>query len=466
MKGTGRPQVLWVRNDLRLHDQPALHAALASGPVVALFVVDRRLVAGPRASPNRTWFLAGALRELEAGFRARGGRLVVREGQPEAEVPRFVRECDATVVHVTRDITPFARRRDRLVARALSDISVDFFEHPGRFVHAPDAEGLPRGARVYGSFRRAWGALPPREVLPAPERIPAPGSVPGGAWPAVFEQARPTANEPPLPGEEAARARLRAWVEGPLAHYAEQRDRLDLDGTSRLSQDLRFGLLSPLEVLRALPAGLPGTNRFVDELAWREFFAHVAWWYPASLREGFRSDAGMAWERDPAAFAAWQEGRTGYPVVDAAMHQLVATGWMHNRARMIAASFLAKHLLIDWRAGEAFFMAHLVDGDPASNAGGWQWTASTGTDPQPYFRVFNPVLQGRRHDPAGAYVRRWLPALRHVPAAAVHGPWELSRAAQEATGCLIGRDYPPPIVDHAAARARALARFAAAFRAP
>jgi deoxyribodipyrimidine photo-lyase len=267
----------------------------------------------------------------------------------------------------------------------------------------------------------------------------------------------------PAPGEDAARARLAAWVEAGIERYADRRDRLDADeGTSRLSQDLRWGLLSPVEVLERAAGPGEGRRLFVGEVAWREFYAHVLWHHPRVLRGPFQAAfAGLPWRDDPGAVDAWREGRTGYPVVDAAMRQLRSSGFVHNRARMIAASFLAKHLLVDWRIGEAEFMRHLTDGDAASNNGGWQWTASTGTDPQPYFRVFNPILQGRRFDPDGAYVRRWIPELRGIAGAAVHEPWLLDAAAQTAAGVRIGTDYPAPIVEHAAARQRALAAYGA-----
>jgi deoxyribodipyrimidine photo-lyase len=245
--------------------------------------------------------------------------------------------------------------------------------------------------------------------------------------------------------------------------YAASRTRLGVEGSSRLSQDLRFGLLSPLEVAERAAGDGDGRRAFMGELAWREFYAHVLWHHPRVAREPFQGVyAGLPVRDDAADFHAWAEGRTGYPVVDAAMRQLRASGFVHNRARMIAASFLAKHLLLDYRLGEAEFMGHLTDGDLASNNGGWQWTAGTGTDPQPYFRVFNPTLQGARFDPDGAYVRRWVPELRGVPADVVHEPWTMPPAAQAAAGCRIGVDYPRPIVDHTEARGRALAAYGGA----
>jgi deoxyribodipyrimidine photo-lyase len=273
----------------------------------------------------------------------------------------------------------------------------------------------------------------------------------------------------PDPGESAARRRLARWTQAAgdraprVLDYQGSRDLLGIHGTSRLSQDLRWGLLSPVEVVsRVFAAGPePGADRFVAELAWRDFYAHVLWHDPESARRATRRvyDA-VPWRHDPGAVEAWTEGSTGYPVVDAAMRQLRATGWMHNRARMIVASFLTKDLLVDWRVGEAWFMRHLLDCDPASNNGGWQWAASTGTDAQPYFRVFDPVAQGRRFDPDGAYVRRWVPELAGVPLEYLHAPWTMPVAAQTKSRCRIGLGYPAPIVEHRDARRRAIEAYA------
>ncbi len=270
----------------------------------------------------------------------------------------------------------------------------------------------------------------------------------------------------PEPGEAAARQRLDRWLTQGIDGYAETRDRLDLaGGTSRLSADLHFGLLSPTEIVERISGAGEGRRVFLNEIVWREFYAHVLHHQPrvrtAAFRPGF--DA-LEWSDNPTAAEAWRAGMTGYPVVDAAMRQLIASGWMHNRARMIAASFLVKDLLIDWRVGEAHFMRHLVDGDVASNNGGWQWAASTGTDAQPYFRIFNPVTQGRRFDPDGDYIRRWVPELADVPAEHIHAPWEMAPERAAAAGFELGRTYPAPIVDHAEARIRALATYEAVRR--
>ena len=272
--------------------------------------------------------------------------------------------------------------------------------------------------------------------------------------------AGPTAHDIPTPGEAAARARLDAWVADGLAEYDEARDQLADEGTSRLSQDLHWGLLSPVEVLARSRGGGVGRATFRSELCWRDFYYQILFHHPRVTRESFNEQyAALRWRNDEEQIAAWRAGQTGYPVVDAAMRQLVALGWMHNRARMITASFLTKHLLTNWTIGEAHFMDHLTDGDLASNNGGWQWAASVGTDAQPYFRVFNPTLQGKRYDAAGDYVRRWVPELANVPTRYIHEPWTMPDDVQREAGCVIGKDYPAPIVDHATARQEALDAF-------
>ena len=450
--------ILWFRRDLRVHDHPALAAAIAAADhVIPVFVIDDALLAGRWPAPNRAWFMRESVVALSGALAERGAALRILRGRPVDVLPALARETGSTDLFLTRDVTPFGRTRDRAVAARLAEAGVAVHARRGLYVHEPDEVATREGGpyTVYSPFRRAWEALPRRAVLPAPDRIPGP---PGAVPDAVPALGGPSAAPAPEPGETAARARLAAWAERRVDAYADRRDRMDIeDGTSRLSQDLRWGLLSPLEVVERAAGPGDGRRVFASEVAWREFYAHVLWHHPRVLREPFQpAFAALPWRDDPDAVEAWREGRTGYPVVDAAMRQLRASGYVHNRARMIAASFLTKHLLADWRLGEAEFMRHLVDGDVASNNGGWQWTASTGTDPQPYFRVFNPILQGRRFDPEGDYVRRWVPELRGIAGAAVHEPWLLDAAAQSAAGVRVGTDYPAPIVDHAAARARAL----------
>lgn len=477
-----RIAVVWFRRDLRVHDHPALTAAVAEADVVVpLFVFDDVLLGGRWPSPNRLWFLRESVVALGDALAERGVPLRVIRGRAVDSVPALVREVGAEALYLTRDATPFGRRRDRAVADTLVAHGIAVHAKRGLYIHEPDevrtADGGPFS--VYSPFRRAWEARSRRDLLPAPDRIPGGGrstaltrldrAPAAAAVPTLADLGLPgpTADPEllPAPGELAARARLARWLDDGFAGYAGVRDRLDLAATSRLSQDLRFGLLSPLEVVARADRPGDGARVFTSEVIWREFYAHVLWHHPRVVREEFLERfASFPWRTGPGADAdldAWRDGRTGYPVVDAAMRQLRASGFVHNRARMLAASFLTKDLLLDWRLGEAHFMAHLVDGDLASNNGGWQWAASVGTDPQPYFRIFNPVLQGRRFDPDGAYVRRWVPELARVPVARIHEPWAMTPDEQGAAGCRIGTDYPAPIVDHAAARGRALAVYAA-----
>ena len=463
----------WIRRDLRLTDNQALAAALPHADrVIPVFVLDPTLLDSPYVGPNRVAFLLGGLRRLDEDLRARGSRLVVRRGDPQDQLTALLNKCGAEAIFAEEDFTPYARQRDSGVAKRLPLHLIG-----GRIVHPPGtvlkADGTPY--IVFTPFRRRWKTLPLPQasvIPPAPERLPMPPEV--GSLPIPIEPVLPS-TVPFPPGEAEAQRRLSAFVGGddpPIYRYAEARDRLDVDGTSRLSPYLHLGMVSSRQVVvTALDAiatapdakAREGAETWLHELIWREFFVHILYHFPHVLQQSFRANLqAIPWENDKEAFVAWFEGWTGYPVVDAGMRQLAQTGWMHNRARMIVASFLVKDLLIDWRWGERYFMQHLVDGDSASNNGGWQWTAGTGTDAAPYFRIFNPVLQGKKHDPQGAYVRRWVPELTHVPDKFIHEPWKMPPEVQQKAGCVIGQDYPAPIVDHAWARERTLAAYAQA----
>jgi deoxyribodipyrimidine photo-lyase len=329
------------------------------------------------------------------------------------------------------------------------------------------ADGTPY--TVYSPFNRTWQSMPwPGEPRPAPERISMPDGIPGMDFASWFT-APLAANFPP--GETEALRRLAVFVQDKIDEYGEHRNRMDLEGTSALSPYLRFGMISARQAVSTARYAVSSAQSnqarrsaeiWLNELIWREFYVHILHHYPHVRRTAFREDfAHIRWENNASAFAAWQTGNTGYPVVDAGMRQLLESGWMHNRARMITASFLVKDLLVDWRWGERHFMQHLLDGDPAANNGGWQWTAGTGTDAAPYFRVFNPSLQGKKFDPHGDYIRRYVPELAKVPGAYIHEPWKMPEDVQRQVGCVIGVDYPEPVVDHAAARLRALERYGA-----
>jgi len=484
------PVILWFRRDIRLADHPALVAAAAAAkergaPLLPIFIWEPGLIAGPRASANRTWFLRESLLELGASLRAIGSDLIELQGPAASALPRLIGELRATGstgeidLFMTRDHTPFARKRDRAVADLLAPLDVQVHAKRGLVVVEPE-ELLTGGGTPYGVytpyFRRWLEHVDASAPLPAPKKLPPlPTPTPASTVDQVLLDAHsmPTAQigELPTPGERAARAHADAWRRS-VVEYADRRNTLaDSAGTSRLSAALHIGLLSPRElVARQLP--LPsakegersGERLWVSQIAWRDFYTQVLWHAPHAARRAWRpSYDAIRWSSDKRALEAWKSGTTGYPVVDAGMRQLAATGFMHNRARMITASFLTKDLMIDWREGEAHFLRHLVDGDIAANNGGWQWCAGSGTDAQPYFRIFNPVTQAGNFDPDGEYVRRWVPELAALKTPAIHAPWAHPKAL-DAAGIKLGVHYPEPIVDHAEARQRTLAAYSAALK--
>ena len=445
--------VMWFRRDLRLRDNPALLAALDEGAVTALFVVDPALWDGA-GDARRAW-LAASVRALDEHV---GGRLTLRYGDPVTVVPAVAREVGATSVHVAAETTPHGRRRDAAVEAALGDdigwraTGSPYAVGPGRV-----RNGTGGPYQVFTPFARAWrehGWPEPADTPRSPELATAPSD---DRAVRMLEQAA-TAGPAGMPtaGEDAARRRWRRFLEDGIDAYDTDRDRPDRDGTSRLSPYLHLGVLHPRSLLADL-AGRHGrgAQTFTTELAWREFYADVLWHHPASAWRDLRPAlGGLRYDDHADAVAAWRTGTTGYPIVDAGMRQLRHEGWMHNRVRMITASFLTKDLHVWWPVGARHFLDLLVDGDVASNNHGWQWVAGTGTDASPYFRVFNPVTQGKKFDPDGAYVRRWVPELAHLPGATAHEPWT------EDDGYAHG--YPLRIVDHAEERREALERYGAA----
>jgi deoxyribodipyrimidine photo-lyase len=463
--------VVWFRRDLRVADHPALLAAVdAADQVVPVFVVDRTLLDGRPSGPNRRAFLHGALRSLARDLEALGGRLLVLEGDPVEVIPVVARTFAAGAVFCSRDLTPYARRRDTAVERALRADGRSLRSLPGNYLSDVDEVRTTTGDpfRIYSPFARAAKAEGWDDPLPAPGRIRVPeelgraGPDAPGAGPGDFGLEGAVELTPPDPA--AALERLQWFVANRVDGYGRGRNFMATDGTSRLSPYLRFGLVSPRQVAAAVAAprarGAGDRETFVNELLWRDFYAYVLYHQPESAWAHMRPEfAHFEFEDDPEGLAAWREGRTGYPLVDAGMRQLSGQGWVHNRARLVVASFLTKHLLIDWREGARFFLQHLMDGDLPSNNGGWQWVAGTGTDAAPYYRIFNPVTQAEKFDPEGDYIRRWVPELAKLPAPAVFAPWQAAAPDLETAGVRLGTDYPHPIVDHRRARDRALSRF-------
>lgn len=461
-----KTSILWLRRDLRIHDHPALHAALeSSDKVLPVFVLDERVYAGEWGSGDRTHFMLESLRELRAAFEARGGTLIVRRGKPADVIPALAFEMGAAQVHATSDAAPFALARDADVAEALATVGSELVRHPGTYcadiARIRTKEDKPY--TVFSPFARNWEQAERRKVLPAPKAIASPELDPGEI-PTVEELGLEQVLTDPMPaGEAAARARMDAWLADGVHRYKELHDDL-ASHTSLLSPHLHIGTLSARE-LEARVAELPGKNpeAFRRQVAWRDFYAHVILHWPTNvktpLQERFHE---LEWVEDEPGWKAWCDGKTGYPLVDAAMRELLATGFMHNRSRMVVASFLTKDLHVDYRQGEAWFMKLLLDGDTSQNNGNWQWTASLGVDPQPYFkRIFNPILQQRKFDADGVYVRRWVPELREVPLGKLFEPWDMTDEEQQAAGCIIGKDYPAPILDHKRERERAIERYRA-----
>ncbi|GAA4335796.1 deoxyribodipyrimidine photo-lyase [Streptomyces venetus] len=437
--------VVLFTSDLRLRDHPPLRAALDSaGTVVPLFVRDRAVTQAGFAAPNRSAFLADCLADLDSSLRERGGRLVVRSGDLVEEVCRVVTEADADEVHMAAAHSRFATRREDGLRRALEADGRRLFVHDAVTVAVSPGEVTPSGAdhfAVFTPYHRQWARARLRDVVAAPRRVFVPEHVKGEPLPARDDV---PGISPALPagGESAGRTRVSAYWRRGLGAYDDTRDDLGADSTSRLSAHLHFGTLSPVELIhRARRHGGPGAEALVRQLAWRDFHRQVLAARPDAAHTDYRSKRDR-WRTERTAgddIEAWRQGRTGYPVIDAAMRQLRHEGWMHNRARLLTASFLTKTLYVDWRIGAAHFLHWLVDGDIANNQLNWQWMAGTGTDTRPN-RVLNPVTQAKRYDPDGTYVRRWVPELAGLGAPAVHEPWKLPGLDRAAL------DYPDPVV--------------------
>lgn len=466
----------WFRDDLRLADNPALTAAVAGGPTLCLYVLDEGGARRPLGGAS-LWWLSKSLEALEAALAAAGGRLVVMRGDPAKIIPRLVEQCSIDIVTWNRRYDGEAVALDRRLKADLSAAGTKVESFNAALLNEPWQVTTKTGdpMKVFTPYWRAARQRgEPEAPLPPPKRIKT-MKLPAGIESLsiadlALEPTKPDwaggLRETWSPGEATAGECLGDFLSGALDGYGEQRDRPDREGTSRLSPYLRFGEIGPRQIWHAARTAVESgeaagsaadAEKFLSEIGWREFSYHLLFHNPDLAAENYdkRFDA-FLWRKDAAALKAWQRGLTGYPIVDAGMRQLWTTGWMHNRVRMITASFLIKHLLVDWRQGEKWFWDTLVDADPANNPASWQWVAGSGADASPYYRIFNPVTQGLKFDPKGVYVRRWVPEIAELDDAVIHEPWKAEAATLRDAGIELGKTYPRPIVELDFGRKRAL----------
>jgi deoxyribodipyrimidine photo-lyase len=456
--------VVWFRNDLRVHDNPALaQAATDAVCIIPLFIFDDELLKGSHASSNRNVFLLECLMDLKASLKKAGADLVLRHGQPETELKKIVNEVSAEAIYYTADYTPFSIQRDKIVKTIMDNAGVKFRPFPGRLVVSSlqklqTKAGTPH--KVFTPFWKQWMGVQRRETAERPMalRLPdiATGALPELANITVASDLSPNLSKG---GETAGRKRLKKFISEGMILYHQGNNDMAADNTSRLSPYLHFGCLSPREIETMLP-DTEGARAWHRQLCWREFYYYILFNNPQTNREFQVRYRTLQWPANKKLLTAWQQGQTGYPAVDAGMRQLLNEGWMHNRARLIVGSFLTKDLWLDWRSGEAYFMHWLIDGDKANNNGNWQWIASVGVDPAPvYRRLYNPSTQRDKFDPTGEYVRRYVPELIDVPNEYLSQPWTMPPEIQKEAHCIIGQDYPAPIVDHKLARQAALEQY-------
>ncbi|MDB5470820.1 MAG: Deoxyribodipyrimidine photo-lyase [Caulobacter sp.] len=474
---TNAPTLLWLRQDLRLADNPAL--AAIEGPVIPVYILDETDGVRPMGGASR-WWLDKSLAALAVDLEARGSRLILRRGTAGQVLADLVRETGARAVHWNRLYEAGTIARDRAIKADLTAAGIEVLSCNAALLNEPWEIQTGAGGpyKVYTPYWRAARQRVGDVVLHrASQTLESPQSWPNSArlsdW--GLHPCRPDWSEgfDWTPGEAGAKAALHDFLDGPVRGYSSDRDRPDRPGTSRLSPHLHFGEVGPRQVWRAAQdaaargASESQIDKFLAELGWREFHHHLLFHWPNLATENFRPEWDhFAWRDDDEAFEAWAMGQTGFPIIDAGMRELWATGFMHNRLRMIVASFLIKDLLIDWRRGEQWFWDCLVDADLAQNSANWQWVAGSGADASPWFRIFNPVTQGRKFDPDGAYVRQWAPELRNLPNGVIHAPWTAVSEVLGQAGIQLGRDYPKPLVDHGRARDRALEAYAALRAAP
>jgi deoxyribodipyrimidine photo-lyase len=455
--------IVWFRNDLRVHDHPALAAAATDADrVVPVFIFDKHLLHGGHGSSNRNRFLRESLEDLKHSLQQMGADLVVRSGDTITELRQLTTEVAAEAVYYTADYTPYAIHRDKKITAVLDGLDVRSF--PGRLA-VSSLQKLQTKSRsphkVFTPFWKQWLDVQRRDLAAKLSHLQLPDNIAVGKMPTLADLSEEDKLSPQvLPGgERAARKHLKNFLKDKIDTYHQGNNDMALDNTSRLSPYLHFGCLSPREIETMLP-DTAGARAWHRQLCWREFYHYVVLHFPKVNQEFQERYRQLKWVSDKDLLKAWQEGKTGYPVVDAAMRQLLQEGWMHNRARLIVGSFLTKDLWLDWRLGEAHFMHWLLDGDEANNNGNWQWIASVGVDPAPvYRRLYNPTLQQKNFDPRGNYVRRYVPELKNIPDKYLAEPWTMPPEIQKKAKCRIGIDYPKPIVDHKAARQAALEHY-------
>ena len=445
--------IWWIRRDIRLHDNPTLEASLKTGSCLPVFVIEPKMIEG--APRRKLGFMFNSLKKLDEELKKAGSYLVIRKGPAQVALQQLMSEINIEKIYAEEDFSPYSRKRDRKISERLplELIQGQLISPPGAILNLKKEP-----YKIYTPYKNAWLSLLPNPMPygQAPKSIQTPPGISSAQIPDFSEEIHFPA------GELEGLKRLNAFIasDGAIYKYGKYRDRMDTDGTSQLSPYFHFGLIGQRRALNAAQiakdsspnlSAQESVDIWISELIWREFYAYILYHYPRVTNASFRVKYdSLKWQNNKEDFNAWKNGLTGYPIVDAGMRQLKRTGWMHNRARMITASFLVKHLLIDWRWGESWFMENLIDGDVAANNGGWQWIAGTGTDAAPYFRIFNPELQGKKFDPNGDYVRKWIPELAKLHKKAIHSPWNSPQTIL---------DYPAPIVDHKFARERALTAY-------
>lgn len=458
--------IVWYRNDLRVHDHPALAKAAAEADyVVPIFILNETILQGRHAGSNRNRFLLECLEDLKKSLSQFGADLLIRNGEPETILAELAQKYNASAVYYTADYTPYAIKRDKKVSIVLEKTGVELRGFAGRLIVSTLSKLQTKAGtthKVFTPFWKNWMNIGRRELAKLPNKLHLPPAIEIGKFPGLTELANEQELSPDTlrGGETEGRARLRAFITGDIHEYHQGNNDMAADNTSRLSAYFHFGCISALEAESMLPdtAGARAWNR---QLAWRDFYHYILFHFPSNATKEYQEKyRTLQWGNSIQLLNAWKDGQTGYPIVDAAMRQLKQEGWMHNRGRLIVGSFMTKDLWLDWRLGETHFMNWLIDGDEANNNGNWQWIASVGVDPAPvYRRLYNPSSQAKKFDPSGAYIRRYVPELKNVPDKYLAEPWTMPEEFQQQYGCIIGDAYPAPIVDHKLAREFALQQY-------